>query len=504
MNSKSLRRLAADHAALHSQPLPPNYFFAPSADYSDDLTQLNVHLAGPQHTPFSAGVYKLHLTIPPTYPSQPPTAHFRTTIFHPNVDPQTGGVCVETLKRDWDVKLTLRDVLVTISCLLIQPNPDSALNAEAGALIQEGYEVFARRAKSMTGIHASIPRSLVNAVKEAQERGQERGAVGVSPATEETVEVLEDAASRPQAPVRRRRTLARVRAAAASRSSEGTPSGAHQRRRHAPGNRLFVAQESQDDVFNTRDNTASESDYAKPAEEDITTESDQENDEMRSPVPPPVQTPRAATPRRPRGEGVPLGELRIDDAIPVLASPVLSSSDEDDEMDTEYPPSPVKSPRQSPRKSPAKWRAPLFAPLPDSARLDQQRPESSRDAQERHRNITPQNIFSHPLAADSPYHDVDPATVSPRKQRGKGILDFQSPRKQLPKSRDLFGFATPGNVGGGVFKPRSPSSAEKRRHEQQRRDSLNAKLWEMCGQDIARWNRGDFGGGVFTMKGGRW
>ena len=146
MNSKNLRRLAADHGALHGQALPPNYLWSPTAAHSDDLTQLDILLAGPAHTPFSAGVWKLHLTIPPEYPQAPPTAHFRTPIFHPNVDPQSGGVCVETLKRDWDTKLTLRDVLLTICCLLIQPNPDSALNAEAGALIQEGYEVFARSA----------------------------------------------------------------------------------------------------------------------------------------------------------------------------------------------------------------------------------------------------------------------------------------------------------------------------------------------------------------------
>ncbi|EME49930.1 hypothetical protein DOTSEDRAFT_100125, partial [Dothistroma septosporum NZE10] len=119
----------------------------------DDLTQLDILLAGPTHTPFAHGVWKLHLNIPPNYPEQPPTANFRTHIFHPNVDPQTLAVCVETLKRDWDSKLTLRDVLVTISCLLIQPNPDSALNAEAGALIQDNYANFARQAEMMTSVH---------------------------------------------------------------------------------------------------------------------------------------------------------------------------------------------------------------------------------------------------------------------------------------------------------------------------------------------------------------
>ncbi|OJD37803.1 ubiquitin conjugating enzyme e2 [Diplodia corticola] len=173
MNSRSLRRLAGDHATLHAD-LPPNYLFAPHTDSSDDLTQLDVLLAGPEGTPYAAGVYRLHLEMPATYPSAPPTAHFRTRIWHPNVEETTGAVCVDTLKRDWQAGLTLRDVLVTISCLLIQPNPASALNAEAGALLQEDWDAFCRRARLMTGIHAQVPRELRQSVEEAKARGEEK------------------------------------------------------------------------------------------------------------------------------------------------------------------------------------------------------------------------------------------------------------------------------------------------------------------------------------------
>ncbi|OCL13527.1 UBC-like protein [Glonium stellatum] len=176
MNSKSLRRLAADHGSLQTAGLPPNYLFPPTAhghDPSSDLTSLDVLLTGPVGTPFAAGVWKLHLDIPPTYPAAPPTAAFRTRIWHPNVEEATGAVCVDTLKRDWSDKLRLRDVLVTISCLLIQPNPASALNAEAGKLAAEDWDGFCRRARLMAGIHAGVPPELRELVKEAQRRGEE-------------------------------------------------------------------------------------------------------------------------------------------------------------------------------------------------------------------------------------------------------------------------------------------------------------------------------------------
>lgn len=112
--------------------------------------------------------------MPATYPTSAPTAFFRTRCWHPNVDEISGAVCVETLKRDWSSTLKLRDVLVTISCLLIQPNPASALNEEAGKLAIEDWAAYCRRAKLMTEIHASVPSTLAEQVREAQMRGEDK------------------------------------------------------------------------------------------------------------------------------------------------------------------------------------------------------------------------------------------------------------------------------------------------------------------------------------------
>ena len=42
----------------------------------------------------------------------------------------------------------------TIKCLLIVPNPESALNEEAGRLLLERYEDYASHARLITSIHA--------------------------------------------------------------------------------------------------------------------------------------------------------------------------------------------------------------------------------------------------------------------------------------------------------------------------------------------------------------
>lgn len=61
----------------------------------------------------------------------------------------------------------------TISCLLIHPNPDSALNPMAGSLLQDDYNEFSRQARLMTSIHAPVPFAMKHAVLQAKQRGED-------------------------------------------------------------------------------------------------------------------------------------------------------------------------------------------------------------------------------------------------------------------------------------------------------------------------------------------
>lgn len=57
------------------------------------------------------------------------------------------------------ISAILHDSSQTIKCLLIYPNPESALNEEAGRLLLEHYNDYSSRAKMMTTIHARPSRS---------------------------------------------------------------------------------------------------------------------------------------------------------------------------------------------------------------------------------------------------------------------------------------------------------------------------------------------------------
>jgi hypothetical protein len=77
-----------------------------------------------------------------------------TKIFHPNVS-TAGEICVNTLKKDWQPSYGIGHILVVVKCLLIHPNPESALDEEAGKLLLEDYSRFAEHAQMITTVHAT-------------------------------------------------------------------------------------------------------------------------------------------------------------------------------------------------------------------------------------------------------------------------------------------------------------------------------------------------------------
>ena len=319
------------------------------------------------------GVFKLHLAIPPTYPADPPKAFFRTKIFHPNIEPETGAVCVETLKRDWETKLTLKDVLMTISCLLVEPNASSALNAEAGGMLEQGggsgWDGFERRARMMTKLQAAVPRELKEAVRDAQVRGEEK--VSQDGDEEKKDSGVEDGAKPPQ----RRRRLARMRETISMEDAISPASASSRPETRPPPPRPFVVQSSIDDVFGSlrlpqpslRPHQPRTTNEQHPTDEDSEMQDpNQENDSLNSPVA--TTKPVFHAPPTRHGPAIPLGELSI--VIP--HEPDDFDTTFDDSMEVEYPPSPKKSPVKQRCASPDH-----YGEHPPSSRRQQQACPSS-------------------------------------------------------------------------------------------------------------------------------
>jgi ubiquitin-conjugating enzyme E2 S len=150
----------------------------------DELSVVEADIKGPEDTPFYGGTFHVVLHLPENYPEVPPKGFFKTKLFHPNVSDK-GEICVNTLKKDWEPSLGLRHILTVIRCLLIEPNPESALNEEAGRLLLEEYAEYVKKARMYTGVHAMALRNVENAnINTSSSSQQAQKQLGVSGAPE--------------------------------------------------------------------------------------------------------------------------------------------------------------------------------------------------------------------------------------------------------------------------------------------------------------------------------
>ena len=108
---------------------------------------------GPEDSPYHQGVFFLVITFPPDYPFKPPKVQFTTKIYHPNIN-SNGSICLDILKDQWSPALTISKVLLSISSLLTDPNPDDPLVAEIATIYKNDRERYNANAREWTTKYA--------------------------------------------------------------------------------------------------------------------------------------------------------------------------------------------------------------------------------------------------------------------------------------------------------------------------------------------------------------
>ena len=116
------------------------------------MTQATV--MGPQGSPYAGGVFFLNVTFPTDYPFKPPKVQFTTKIYHCNVN-SSGAICLDILKDQWSPALTISKVLLSISSLLTDPNPNDPLVPEIAQLLLKDPKKHDLTAKEWTQKYAT-------------------------------------------------------------------------------------------------------------------------------------------------------------------------------------------------------------------------------------------------------------------------------------------------------------------------------------------------------------
>jgi len=145
----NLRRIRSELAELSANDIP-NINAKP---ISDDNIKWTGSIIGPVDTPYAGGIFNLDITLPSDYPYKPPIIKMKTKIYHPNIN-EEGTICLDILKEQWSPALTLTKVLLSISSLLAEPNPNDPLAPDVARIYLNDFKAFTKKARDFTEKYA--------------------------------------------------------------------------------------------------------------------------------------------------------------------------------------------------------------------------------------------------------------------------------------------------------------------------------------------------------------
>ena len=148
----TLRRIVKELEDIKSDP-PSNCSAGPIND--NDMYHWTATIIGPSDSPYSGGIFNLSIRFPSEYPFKPPKIKFTTKIIHPNIN-SNGNICLDVLNagQAWSPALTIVKILLSISSLLTDPNPDDPLDIDVANMYRSDSDKFKQIARNSTLTHA--------------------------------------------------------------------------------------------------------------------------------------------------------------------------------------------------------------------------------------------------------------------------------------------------------------------------------------------------------------
>ncbi|MCO5605402.1 hypothetical protein L7F22_059586 [Adiantum nelumboides] len=119
-----------------------------------DLFEWKATIMGPKDSPYAGGAFLVKVCFPQKYPFKPQTIVFCTKVYHPNID-SDGIIGLDTLNEHWSLALMISRVLLSICCLLTDPNLDDPLVPEIAHLYKTDRRKYDTLARAWTRRYAT-------------------------------------------------------------------------------------------------------------------------------------------------------------------------------------------------------------------------------------------------------------------------------------------------------------------------------------------------------------
>jgi ubiquitin-protein ligase len=160
---RSFKRLTTEHQQLKKDNDCLWFRAEPCKDAvgeNSNVYKWDIEMYGQEGTPYDGYIMKAEMVFPVDYPLSPPKLRFTTPMFHPNIY-KDGLVCISILhtgtepfltespKDQWTPVQSIRTIIVSLTALLHDPNPDSPANVDASKTYRASKEEYERQVKEL-------------------------------------------------------------------------------------------------------------------------------------------------------------------------------------------------------------------------------------------------------------------------------------------------------------------------------------------------------------------